>query len=404
MARRFLLFFLSAAAFAQEPAVFAQIDEMLTTLSEITGWKVQKKVPAETLGKDKFRQLVETSIKQSTSDKELHAEELALKMFGLVPEDFNLAQESADLYTEQAAAFYDFRKKRLFLLETTTGDAEQRMAVVHELAHALADQRHSIGKYMKRGSPDDDATSARQAVTEGQATWLTWAYLSKRTSGKPEVPRAVVEQIASQVGATGEDYPVLAKAPLYIRESLVFPYTEGMRFQDAVYRERGREGFDEVFERPPASTQQILHANAYLAGTQPTNPQLPALKDFAGSESGKLRTLIQGRLGEFDISVLLRQYASEREGAAAASHLRGGAFQVSEHKTEKYPVLLHTVQWDSPESARRYFELYQVVLRRKWKSLEAAHSSATEYTGKGDTGRFVLRLNGDTVQSVEGLR
>src|ERR1700687_3484272 len=93
------------SAHAATPAVFDQVDEMMRSLSEITGWKVQRKVPAEIMGKEKFRKLVETGMKDANGDKEVRAEEIALKMFGFVPADFNLARESADLVTEQAAAF-----------------------------------------------------------------------------------------------------------------------------------------------------------------------------------------------------------------------------------------------------------------------------------------------------------
>jgi hypothetical protein len=399
-----LLLAAAIAVWGQTPAVFSQMDEMLGALSDITGWKVERKVPAETLSKEKFREFVENNLKEAADSREIQAEETALKMFGLVPQDFNLLRETADLYTEQAAAFYDYRKKRLVLLDSTTNRAEQRMAVVHELAHALADQRYSIKRYMHRGASNDDATTARQAVTEGQATWLTFAYLARRSGGKAEVPLAMLDQLAGQTGAVGEDFPVLSNTPLYIRESLMFPYTEGLRFQDAVYRERGRAGFDEVFQRPPISTQHILHAPAYFAATRPATPELPKLREVAGQEARRLRKWIEGSLGEFDISALLRQYVGRREGAAAASRWRGGSFRLYEHKRAKYPVLVHAAQWETPQDARAYFNLYQRVLRGKWKTYEVASASENEVTGNGDSGRFVLRLRGDLVQSVEGLR
>ena len=59
---------------------------------------------------------------------------------------------------------------------------------------------------------------------------------------------------------------MFTQAPLYIRESLTFPYTEGMRFQDAVYRELGPAAFERVFRDPPRSTQHIMHPETYLAG------------------------------------------------------------------------------------------------------------------------------------------
>ncbi len=181
---------------------------MVTALSEITGWTINKKVPAKMLGKDTFRRYVETRMKETSSNEQQRAEELTLKMFGFIPQDFNLVKETVDLVSEQAAAFYDYNKKRLFILDSTAEGAEQRVALVHELAHALADQHHPLGKYLHKGSPDDDEATARQAVMEGQATWLTWAYVAKRNGGKAEVPQAMIDQLTKSSGADGNEFPV----------------------------------------------------------------------------------------------------------------------------------------------------------------------------------------------------
>ena len=67
-------------------------------------------------------------------------------------------------------------------------------------------------------------------------------------------------------------------------------------------------------------------------------------------------------------------------------------------------MLAHSSEWDSPEAARTFFKLYQRVLRGKWKKLEIASSSPGGVTGFGDNGRFSLRLDGDTVHSIEGIQ
>src|SRR5712691_3983751 len=275
--RLFLVALLAAAtAFAQPaPPVFAQVDQMVAALSEITAWQVRLKVPSEMLSKENFRRFVASPMKDSSSDKEIRDEELTLKMFGLVPQDFNLARETVDLVSEQAAAFYDYNKKRMFILDSTTEDAEQRVALVHELAHALADQHHPLGKYLRHGAPDDDASTAREAVMEGQATWLTWAYESKRAGGRAEVSPRLLERVTSDDKGISSEYPVFSTAPLYLRESLVFPYNAGMRFQDEVFHKLGRPGFDAVFTRPPRSTQQIMHAESYVSDKLPTAPEPP---------------------------------------------------------------------------------------------------------------------------------
>jgi hypothetical protein len=402
MSRLLLLLTLAGTAFAQTP-IFSQVDDILQTLSGITGWKVQRTVPAEILAKDKFAKMVQEGVKESEGNKETRAAEIALKMFGLVPPDFNLAQESGDLLAEQAAAFYDYRKKRLFVLDSTKADNEQIIALAHELAHAIADQQHPLRKFLGDADGDEQST-ARQAVIEGQATWLSWAYLSKKAGRPGEVPKALVDQLADGAGASGDDFPVFTQAPLYIRESLTFPYTEGMRFQDAVYRELGRAAFDRVFREPPLSTQHIMHPETYLAGRIPAKPALPRLEEAAGKETRHFRILADGDVGEFDYAILLRQYIGETEGREAASHWRGGVYRLYEHKQAKYPVLAHSSEWDSPEAARKFFELYQRVLRAKWKKLEIASSSPEQVTGTGDSGRFSLRLAGDTVHSIEGIQ
>jgi hypothetical protein len=403
LVRLVLLALLAVPAPAQQKpsSLFQEVDEMTSALSEITGWPVRRKVPARIISKDEFRHQVESRMKGSSNNKEVRAEELTLKMFGFIPQDFNLAKETVDLVSEQAAAYYDYSKKRLFVLDSTTEGTEQRVALVHELAHALADQQHSLGKYLKKGSPDDDGATAREAVMEGQATWLTWAYVSRRNGGKAEVSKEMIEKLTDNSGAGGADFPVFSKEPLYLRESLVFPYDEGMKFQDAVYRDLGRKSFDEIFNRPPRSTQQILHPKKYVEDEKPADVEPPELDKEARKQ---FRVLNDGSVGELDHSMLLRQWVGDKEGRAAAAHWRGGAFRLYEHKHDKYPVLTYASAWSTPEAARQFFELYQRVMKGKWKEMKITERAADHFYGSGDSGKFELRISGTGVTSIEGLR
>jgi hypothetical protein len=402
MLRRLILLTLVASAAVAQPKskLFEQVEPILAGLSTITGWKVERKVPAEILRQSEFKRMMQDHMKDS-SPKEVRAEELTLKMFGMVPPDFNLVGETVDLISEQAAAFYDYNKKRLFILDTTKDDEEAHLALVHELAHALADQHHSLGKYMKDGNPDDDGSTARQAVMEGQATWLSWAYLFWSRNGRGEIPANRLNELADSAGADG---PVYSSAPLYIRESLVFPYNHGIRFVDAVFRQLGRASFDEVFEHPPLSTQQILHPEMYFSKQKPDTTDAPTLDATFGKPAARqFRELAEGVLGEFDVSALLRQYTDERAGAMEATHFRGGSYRLYEDKRDKHPVLTFVVDWDSPEAADTFLSLYRQVLKGKWKRLDVATPSAAELSGTGDSGKFRVLVMGKTVESLEGL-
>jgi hypothetical protein len=384
---------------ADQPPFFSEIGTIESGLSSITGLRFTRPVPYGLLNKDQLRVFLEDRIKKALKPSDLRAEELTLKMLGLIPSDFDLRQNTVDLLTEQAAAFYDYNKKKLFVLEGSGEGMEERTALVHELAHALADQHFHLGKYIQEGARSDDGSTARLAVMEGQATWLMAAYLSKQDGGPAEVPDHMLDLMTESIQSSAREYPIFSKAPLYIRESLVFPYAGGMIFQNAVFRKLGRDSFSEVFTHPPLSTQQIMHPDLYLAHRAPTNPAPPRVPD-----PHAFRSLVEGNLGEFDYRVLLSQYSTEEQGKAAATHLAGSSYAVLEHKHDKSPVLVYASTWDSPESARQYFELYVKVLRGKWKTVEFASQTPSELAGHGDSGYFRTWLDGSTVNHIEGWK
>jgi hypothetical protein len=385
-------------AHAQE--LFTNIGHIKQGLSAITGLAFKRDVPYARIGKDQLQRYLEQRLRETMKPDDERAEELTLKMLGLVPADFDLRKNTIDLLTEQAAAFYDYNQKKLFVLEGSGGGDEERVALVHELAHALADQHFHLAKYIHEGARSDDSATARQAVMEGQATWLMAAYVSREGGRKPEVPEAVLDMMKKTLSETAvQQYPVFSQAPLYIRESLVFPYAVGLAFQDAVFRKLGREAFSEVFLHPPAGSAQILHPDRYLAHGGVSIPNPPPLPD-----SREFHKLADGTLGEFDFRVLLSQYTNAKDGESLAAHLAGGSYELFEQKRDKFPVLGVATMWDSPESAARYFAQYRRVMEGKWKTLEIGKEALGLMEGRGDSGYFRMWMDGATVNQLEGWK
>jgi hypothetical protein len=398
--KRLLAFLLAPALLVPAPPqpLFTQIGAIKAGLSAITGLDFTREVPYALINKEQLRRFLDQRLSQTIKPAELHAEELTLKLLGLIPADYDLRQNTLDLLTEQAAAFYDYDQKKLFVLEGAGEGAEERVALIHELAHALADQHFHLSKYIHQGLQSDDASTARQAIMEGQATWLMAAYISKETGGPAEVPRELLEQMTRRKElSAAEQYPVFSRAPLYIRESLVFPYADGLLFQDAAYRKLGRQAFSEVFLHPPASTRQILHPEQYLAHAAPQVPELPAVPG-----AREFHKLVEGTLGELDFRVLLSEYLDHDQGVSLAAHLAGGSYAVLEHKHDKFPVLGVASRWDSEESAREYFQRYRRVMQGKWKMLKIESDNPASIQGHGDTGYFHVWIDGATVNQLEG--
>ena len=376
--------------------LFAQIDEMLAEMSKMTGLELTRPIKRSIITREEIRDLVETRLKEETTPEEIRAEELTLKMFGFVGEDFDLAKQYIDVLTEQATALYDYRTKELYLATWTPEDL-QEVALVHELAHALADQHFDLGKYLSKSS-GADGDLARAAVLEGQASWIMVEY-AMRQSGKSmvESPLLAVTAASASRFEAGQ-YPAYSSAPLYIRESLLFPYTEGLLFQQAVIEKRGAAGFSEVFRKPPVSSQQILDPEAYFGQRIPTKPRIPKVRLGRG-----YKTLSQGEVGQWDHSILLKQFIGEEEARELSPHWRGAYYKLRENKARGQAVLAYAVEWSSPERARRYFELYRKICERKWLPSNVEETSAGQVVGHSDKGGFVLTLNGRTVTSIEGL-
>ncbi len=406
MRRIFILLLAAAICFAQKVStpneesrlLFGQIDDIMSGLSEITGWKVKRKVPADFISKEQLHTFVQKRLKEVVKPEEMRVEALTLKLFGLVPEEFDLEKATVDLVTEQAAAFYDYNKKRLFITESSSTFIEQRIVLVHELAHALADQQYSLSKYISKGNQSDDDATAREAVMEGQATWLMWAYSSKLSGGEARPSDVILDTMRGAGGSSGSQYPVFDGAPLYLRESMVFPYNQGVLFQDAVFKQLGKQGFSEVFKRAPRSSSEILHPSMYFTRETPvtvTPPEVPEPRHY--------QLLTAGSVGEFDHQILGEQYVTRDEALKLSPHWRGGDFRIYEGKKDKHAVLAYASEWETESWADRWFGMYRSVLKGKSKSIEFTVDSATEMEGRNERGAFHVRLEGKRVSSLEGL-
>ncbi len=405
MKRLLVLLLLSNFVFSKDhkaqekDELFGEIDNILADLGKITGWKAKRKVPAAYITRDKLRQFIEGRLKKEVKTQDVEIEEQILEMFGLVPKGFDLKKTTVDLVTEQAAAFYDYNARKLFVLESNESTLERRVTLAHELAHALADQQFSLRKYVRGGMQSDDMSTARQAVVEGQATWLMWAYMGVRNGKEPAVPVELLANAGFSAESAGAGFPVLAEVPQYMRESLIFPYTRGLLFQNELYKARGQKSFTEVFQRPPDSTQQILHPDRWMAGTAVQSVKPPAIP-----EAGRYRLRAEGTMGEFDHKILVRQYLDETSADRIAPLWRAGAYRLYHRKNaSKAPLLAYAASWDQPQTAVWFLALYKGIVEKKAKDCKITLETGTRVEGSNEYGHFQLWAEGANVYALEGL-
>jgi hypothetical protein len=372
-----------------------EIDSVLRELSAVTGFRIRRQLPFELITREQVNKYLREQIRQSVKPDEIRAEEVTLKKFGFAPADFDLKQTTIDLLTEQAAAFYDFHRKKLFISDWATVNMRDA-ALIHELAHALADQNFPIQKYLSKGASDSEASMAREAVVEGQASWLMLEVTARRSGRTLSDPQTASELMASGSDSDDSAYPVFSKAPLYLRRTLLFPYDDGERFQQAIFLHDGQTAFARVFRQAPVSTAQIMHPDRYFSTAAPTSPDLPKPIKHA-------KPFVEGSLGELETRILLEQYDGADAAEALGPKLKGADYRIDEVKTSHRMMLLYLSDWSDEDSAAQYFDAYQKVLRAKWKQIEVTVKDAARFSGKSEDGYFAVVRDGARILSEEGF-
>ena len=159
-----------------------------------------------------------------------------------------------------------------------------------------------------------------------------------------------------------ESTPTLKSAPPFLKDALIFPYISGLNFSAAVLKSSGWPALSSVFERPPVSTQQILHPAAYKAGKTPATVSLPAFDKMLGKDWAKLDENI---LGEFGWKEVLKQFLDDDRAKTLAAAWNGDRYATYEQKETKKLILVTRLHLDSEEHAARFFGQYSEALEKK---------------------------------------
>ena len=386
----------AAATSSEGSQVFEQVDSMLEDLREIMGFGPLRPVKFTTMSKAQFRALYHKRMKEEQDPREIRGEVLFLKLFGLVPDDFDYEKTVLDLLSEQAWALYDFKRKTLYLSDWAPPDARE-FALLHELVHAIDDQNFNLMKYVE-GAKESEQQLARLAAIEGQASWVMteWAM---RQSGRSLVGnRLLAIATASATRVEASQFPVYESTPLYFRETLIFPYTDGLMFQHDMIDRFGTEGLKRVFRLPPQNTQQVLQPDLYLEGLSPELPELPPIELPKG-----FKAVYDGTFGQLDHRILLEHHLGDAHRGDLLDKWRGSQFEVFERRRTGESALRYAVRWEDTDAAREYYHLYREVCERKWNGLELVDRGADRCEGITDSRRVVLELEGRVVRSAEGL-
>jgi hypothetical protein len=409
----------------QAKELFRSVDEILSFASSDTKLPIEHTVKRRLISRDEVNHYLREKFDEDEGAKRMERSEIVLKKFGLLDRDFNLRPFLLTLLTEQIAGFYDNKTKTVNLLDWIKPD-EQKPVLAHELTHALQDQKVGLTKWSSismngtsnnvqednRHLQVDEADTARGAVAEGQAMAVFVDYTLRPTgrtlADAPDIANKVREQADDTSGS-----PVMARAPLLLQQSLLFPYSEGLGFEQAILVKAGKEAaFAGVLAHPPSSSFEIMHPAAYMAHAPVPVLHLPDIHPLLDADYTPYDI---GVMGELDVRILIELFGGREMAEALSPAWNGGIYYAAQRKSavttaEKESTaslgLIYYSKWKNRDSARSFMHTYAAQIPRKYSNVaerkadEADDKEQVFSTGEGDV---LISITGTGVFVGEGF-
>jgi hypothetical protein len=299
------------------------------------------------------------------------------------------AQSFGTLHRSQMIAFYDEFLQQVHIRAKARQDADLPFVVAHELGHSLQFQHFRMPEVAS--VIDEDARLARLSLLEGDAMLVMAAFASDEN----HIPlsRVLVRMAQGALEASLQGYkaaleqsPELKSAPPFQRERLVFPYQAGASFVAQVHRAGGFALVNRLYEAPPATTEQILHPEKYLAGELAVPVRAPAAP--AGWQ-----VIRSGHVGELLLRAMLDVCNEPPLAYQAAAGWGGDAFTVMGRGEQGALLLVST--WDSEADALEF----ERALRATGNCWDRA-PAATREIFRGPT---QVRRDGSSVSVARGF-
>lgn len=408
----------------QAKQLFASVDEIMKFSSEDSGLPIKSPVKRQLTTRAAVEKYMEEQFNDNQDSKRLQRDEIVLKKFGLLDRDFALKPFLLALLKEQIEAYYDTKTKTINLLDWVAPD-EQKPVLAHELTHALQDQHSDLEKWDNQTPEDvstnaagdqehlakDEMDTARDAVAEGQATAVMFDYVLKPL-GKSLIKDPEVLDVLQEHMSSSADSPVMARAPLLLSESMLFPYRNGLSFEQDIWMDQGQTAaFAGTLDRPPTSTWEILNPLDYERKMIPPIPLLPNIHPLVDK---LYRPYDIGQVGQLDVKILSQLFGGEETSRDLTSAWDGGLYWAGQLRSATTPAeqdstkslaLFYLSLWRNPGTAQEFTKMYVNNLGRKYMSVKPdAEAQKTASSEDGSVEQDFVTEEGPVVITTRGSK
>jgi hypothetical protein len=348
-------------------------------MTELSGWEygTRTKEIADVLGTDDLKALSRLAAAG-----------------GMLPEGTDLASLAVSFTAATAGATYSPLDKQVLLVSEGPKGFRDEGLLAHEFVHALQDQHFDLLRLITARPFSFDREEAAFAVVEGDAVSV-----ERRVEQGEAWSRKTLEEVAREEDDRYSLYRrgVGALFPPLLTETFIFRYRDGLRFVEAMRRARPPVRLDDVFRRPPTSSEQVLHPEKYLAGEQPRE----VFVDAGGFADEGWRLAATTPLGEVGVRGLLMAGVPTEEARRAAAGWGGDRAFLFEREG-RAPLFVWKTVWDTGRDAQEFFRAYNALLAGRASAASPAEPGDSERAWREGAVVTRVRVEGDAVTIVRG--
>ena len=351
---------------AQQPVTQVELEEaaarLLPVAEERSGLRAIETPRVALRSRATLERYLTEQLAKDMPDARAEAVTAVYARLGLVPDTLQLVPLLKALLLEQIVGYYDPAVDTLFVVDRVTMDSVD-LVLVHELVHALQDQHTDMDSLLRAVEDSNDRSTAARAAVEGHATFAMTEWQLGEMAGT-SVDLTGFPNLA-EMGTTLDlgslpGMAVLAEAPRFVRESILFPYLGGLGFMQAYWAAQP--------DRPvplganlPGSSEQILHPERSFGAERDAPTSLTFLE---GPPEGWAEVHADG-LGELEIRILLEEHLGDQaEAREAAAGWDGDRYRLLRSGEDE--VLIWASVWDSPADAEHFASAVSAALSRRY--------------------------------------
>jgi PGF-CTERM protein len=210
--------------------------------------------PVDIRSREQYRKNISEAYSNFSNRDSVH-QNVKYEATFLVPEDENAIDVLEDNRAGSVAGYYSPTEDQIVIVSDSPESLEMdEFTLVHELVHALQDQHFNLTRPELNGKTEDE-NNAANGIVEGDANYVEERFRQRCNDPDHAYNGSCVRPTSG--GAGGGDIHV---GILVISFQ---PYSDGPVLVDRIYQEGGWDAVNEVYDDPPASSEQVVHPEKY---------------------------------------------------------------------------------------------------------------------------------------------